>query len=257
MKCVILCGGLGTRFSEETDVKPKPMIEIKGKPILQHLMECYARFGFCEFILCGGYKINVIKDYFLKLKYYTSDLKVNFNEDNVEILSKKNLLNWKIWIIDTGQKSQTASRIFKIKKLLKNEDNFFMTYGDGLSNVNISKLLKFHITNKKIGTMTIVRPIARFGHIKLKDNLITEFKEKDQISEGWINGGFFVLNTKIFKYISPKEDLIFEKKPLENLSKDNQLVAYKHHSFWHPMDTLRDKRYLEKISNRKLLMKIF
>ena len=248
MKCVILCGGLGTRFSEETDVKPKPMIEINGKPILQHLMECYSRFGFDEFILCGGYKINVIKDYFLKIKYFASDIKLNFNSNKVEIISKKKALNWKIWVIDTGLKSQTANRIFKIKNLLKKEKNFFMTYGDGLSNVNIKKLLKFHITNKKIATMTIVRPIARFGHIKLKKNSIVEFKEKDQISEGWINGGFFVLNTKIFKYLNSKEDLIFERKPLEQLSKKNQLAAFKHESFWHPMDTLRDKRYLEKIS---------
>lgn len=249
MKCVILCGGLGTRFSEETDVKPKPMIEINGKPILQYIMECYSRFGFNEFILCGGYKVNIIKDYFVKLKYFESDLKIDFVNDQVEILSKKKSLNWKIWIIDTGLKSQTANRIYKIKKLLKNEKNFFMTYGDGLSNVNIKKLLKFHIDNNKIATMTIVRPIARFGHIKLQKNLITEFKEKDQASEGWINGGFFVLKSKIFDYLNSKEDLIFEREPLENLSKKKQLTAFKHESFWHPMDTLRDKRFLEKIFN--------
>ena len=247
MKCIILCGGLGTRFSEETDIKPKPMIEISGRPILQHIMECYSRFGFNEFILCGGYKVNVIKDYFIKLKYFESDLKIDFKNDQVEILSKKNYLNWKIWIIDTGLKSQTANRIYKIRKLVRNEKNFFLTYGDGLSNVNIKKLLEFHNKKNKIATMTIVRPIARFGHIKLKENIITEFKEKDQISEGWINGGFFVLKSKIFDFLSSKEDLIFEREPLENLSKKKQLAAFKHESFWHPMDTLRDKRYLEKI----------
>ncbi len=249
MKCVILCGGLGTRFSEETDLKPKPMIEIGGKPILHHLMECYSRFGFTKFILCGGYKVNVIKDYFLKLKYYSSDLNINFDNNDIKLISKKKLINWNVSIIDTGLKNQTANRIFKIKKFLKGDTNFFMTYGDGLSNVNIKKLLEFHLKSKKIGTMTIVRPIARFGHIKLKGNLITEFREKDQISEGWINGGFFVLNKKIFNYINSKKDLIFEKKPLEQLSKDNELAAFKHESFWHPMDTIRDKRFLEKICN--------
>ena len=246
MKCFILCGGLGTRISEETHSVPKPMIKIGGIPILEHIMNCYSRFGFYEFVLCGGYKIDIIKDYFLKINNYKSDVFIDFKNENVLLTNKKINKNWKIWIINTGLNSQTGHRLFKIKKFLKSDEDFFMTYGDGLSNVNIKKLLKFHKKNKKVATMTIVRPQARFGHIKLSGNLITKFREKDQISEGWINGGFFVLNKKIFKYLRSNIDLIFEKEPLEALAKKKQLIAYKHNSFWHPMDTLRDKRFLEK-----------
>ena len=224
MKTVILSGGFGTRLSEETNKIPKPMIKIGNKPIISHIMDCYKSYDYHNFILLSGYKKEIIK------KYYKSRKKVN--------------------VVDTGLKTQTGARIKKIKHLI-DQDNFFMTYGDGLGNVNINKLLKFHLNNKKIATMTAVRPIARFGSITLKKNKIIKFKEKDNLQEGWINGGFFVLNKKIFDYIDDREDCIFERKPLEQLSKDGQLMAYKHYDFWHPMDTLRDKKYLNKLYKEK------
>ncbi len=221
MKVVILAGGFGTRISEETHKIPKPMVEIGNKPIIEHIINYYLKYKFKEIIICGGYKKEILKKYFIKKKF--------------------------IKVIDTGLKTQTAARIKKIRKYLGNDKNFCMTYGDGLSNVNLKKLVKFHFKHKKIGTLCAVRPIPRFGHLTLAKNKVKIFKEKDSLSEGWINGGFFVLNTKIFDYISSKQDCIFEKEPLENLSKDGELMAFKHENFWHPVDTLRDKNYLNKL----------
>ncbi len=224
MITVILSGGFGTRLSEETNKIPKPMIKIGNKPIISHIMDCYKSYKYNNFIVLSGYKKEIIK------KYYQNKKKVN--------------------VVDTGLKTQTGARIKKIMKLI-DQDNFFMTYGDGLGNININKLLKFHLKNKKIATMTAVRPIARFGSITLKENKIIKFKEKDKLQEGWINGGFFVLNKRIFNYIDDNEDCIFERKPLEQLSRDGELMAYKHHDFWHPMDTLRDKIYLNNLYKEK------
>ncbi len=224
MKVVILAGGLGTRISEQTQKLPKPMIKIGNKPILDHIISRYKKFGFNDFIICSGYKRQIIENYFKK--------------------------NSKIKVINTGLKTQTAARLKKIKKFIK-EENFFMTYGDGLSNINIKKLLYFHIKHKKIATLSAVRPIPRFGSITLSKNKIIKFKEKDKLKEGWINGGFFVLNKKVFNYINNKSNCIFEKTPLENLSKNGELMAFKHDGFWHPVDTMRDKKYLDKISKNK------
>ena len=247
MKCFILCGGLGTRLSEETNLIPKPMIKIGNKPILEHIMDIYSKYGFYEFVLCGGYKINKIKDHFLKKQRNNSDIFIDFNMSQINLINQKINKRWKIWIFDTGLKSQTAHRLYRLRKLLKDEEDFFMTYGDGLSNVNIKKLLNFHKRKKKIATMTIVRPQARFGHIELQGDKITKFREKDQTAEGWINGFFIVLNQKVLENINSKKQLIFEREPLEKLSKKKELNAFKHNSFWHPMDTLRDKRFLEKV----------
>ena len=228
MKVVILAGGLGTRLAEETDKIPKPMVKIGNKPIISHIIESYVKYGFKEIIICSGYKKEKIKDYFK-------------NQKNVKV-------------VDTGLNSQSGCRIKLIKKYLDDDDNFFMTYGDGVSNINIKKLLKFHKKHKKIATLSAVRPLPRFGHLTIKNKKITKFKEKDRISEGWINGGFFVLNKKVFDYITSKTSCIFEKEPLERLSKNNQLMAFQHEGFWHPMDTLRDKNYLnELIKKRKAL----
>ena len=228
MKVVILAGGLGTRLAEETDKIPKPMVKIGNKPIISHIIESYAKYGFKEIIICSGYKKEKIKDYFK-------------NQKNIKV-------------VDTGLKSQSGFRIKLIKKYLDGDDDFFMTYGDGVSNINIKKLLKFHKKHKKIATLSAVRPLPRFGHLTIKNKKITKFKEKDRISEGWINGGFFVLNKKVFDYITSKTSCIFEKEPLERLSKNNQLMAYQHEGFWHPMDTLRDKNYLnDLIKKRKAL----
>ena len=237
MKTVFLAGGMGTRIAEETLKIPKPMIKIGNYPILFHIMKHYSNYNFNKFIICGGYKYDFIQK--------------AFNKKN-NIL-KKNNLDWSVNTVNTGLKTQTGARIKKIRKFLDKENLFFMTYGDGISDVDLTKLLRFHKRHNKIATLTAVRPIPRFGNIKLNRSKVSEFNEKDQLQEGWINGGFFVLDKKVFDYIDNKDDCIFEKKPLQDLSKDGQLMAYKHEGFWHPMDTLRDKIYLnEQYHKRKL-----
>ena len=224
MKTVILAGGLGSRLSEETHKIPKPMIKIGDKPIISHIINHFMKHNFSEVIICSGYKKEVIDNYFKNEK--------------------------KIQVVDTGLETQTGARIKNIKKLIGKDENFFMTYGDGLSDINLQKLLRFHKKNNKIATLSAVRPIPRFGHLTIENEKVIQFKEKDALSEGWINGGFFVLNSKVFDYISDDQDSIFEKEPLENLSKDGELMAYKHEEFWHPIDTLRDKDYLNEMFNK-------
>jgi glucose-1-phosphate cytidylyltransferase len=228
MKVVILAGGLGTRLSEYTKTIPKPMVKINKKPILFYIMKHYANYGYKDFIIASGYKGEVIKKYFNKKKH-----------------------GWNIKIVDTGQNTMTGGRLKRLKKYLIDE-NFFLTYGDGLSNVNIKKLIKFHKKNKKLVTMTAVRPPARFGAIKIRKNKVIYFKEKSNLDEGWINGGFFVMNNKIFEFI--KNDKTFlEREPLEKIGKKNQLFAYKHPGFWQCMDTVRDKEILENnFKNKKI-----
>ena len=239
MYTVFLAGGMGTRLSEETTKIPKPMIKIGNKPILFHIMKHYSKSNYKKFIICGGYKCKYIKNFFNKNK-------------NLE----KNEKDWFVNVVNTGLKTQTGARIKKIKKFLGDEKTFFMTYGDGVSNVNLKKLLSFHNKHKKIATLTAVRPLPRFGNIKLDKNKVSNFSEKDRLQEGWINGGFFVLNKEVFDYIDSRENCIFEKSPLQNLSRDGQLMAFKHEGFWHPMDTLRDKNYLNKICrNKKFIWK--
>ena len=239
MYTVFLAGGMGTRLSEETTKIPKPMIKIGNKPILFHIMKHYSKSNYKNFIICGGYKWKYIKNFFNKYK-------------NLE----KNEKDWFVNVVNTGLKTQTGARLKKIKKFLGDEKTFFMTYGDGVSNVNLKKLLSFHNKHKKIATLTAVRPLPRFGNIKLDKNKVSNFSEKDRLQEGWINGGFFVLNKEVFDYIDSRENCIFERSPLQNLSRDGQLMAFKHEDFWHPMDTLRDKNYLNKICrNRKFIWK--
>ena len=223
MKCVILAGGKGTRLSELTHKIPKPMVKINGTPIICHIINHYAKYGFKEFIIAAGYKQKIIKNYF----------------------KRNNFRGLKIDIIDTGQNTMTGGRLKRLQKYLKNE-TFMMTYGDGISDINLKKLLKFHLKHKKISTLTSVRPPARFGAIKIKkNNQITYFKEKSKLDLGWINGGFFVFEPKIFKFI--KNDSTFlEKEPLQKISKQKQLFAYKHFGYWQCMDTLRDKLIIEK-----------
>ena len=220
MKVVILAGGLGTRLSEYTHSIPKPMINIKGKPMIYYIMKHFSKHGFNEFYLALGYKKEIIKKYF-----------------------KKNNFGWKINLIDTGNKTMTGGRLKRLTKYL-DKKKFFLTYGDGISNVNIKKLLKFHNKNKKLVTMTVVRPPARFGAVKLKGNLVKYFKEKSKLDEGWINGGFFVMEPKFLKYI--KDDKTFlERKPLENIFKKKQLVGYRHSGFWQCVDTKRDLDFIK------------
>lgn len=226
MKVVILAGGLGTRISEYTKTIPKPMININKKPLIFLIMRHFAKYGFKNFYIALGYKGEIIKKYFKTNKFK----------------------DWKINLIETGQKTMTGGRLKRLKKHLDKE-TFLLTYGDGVSNVNLKKLIKFHKKNKKILTLTAVRPPARFGAIKLKGNKVTYFKEKSKIDEGWINGGFFVMEPKIFKFL--KNDKTFlEREPMENLSKRNELMAFKHYKFWQCVDTKRDKEILEKILKR-------
>jgi len=221
MKVVILAGGFGTRLSKYTNKIPKPMIKINKLPILVHIMKHYYSYGFENFYIAAGYKSHVIKEYF-----------------------QKNKFKWKVKIIDTGLKTMTGGRLKRLKPYLKNE-KFLMTYGDGLSNVNIKKLIEFHKKNRKIMTLTAVRPPARFGAIKISNNFVNYFKEKSQIDEGWINGGFFVIEPKIFKFIK-NDETVFEKEPIEKLTKKKQLIAFKHKNFWQCLDTKRDIDLLKK-----------
>ena len=225
MKVVILAGGLGTRLSEYTKNIPKPMIKIKGVPILLRIIKHYLKFGLKEFYIASGYKSAIIKNYFKKKRY-----------------------NFKVKIIDTGLNTMTGGRVLRLKKYLKSE-TFLLTYGDGLSDVNINKLINFHKKTKNFVTLTAVRPPARFGAIKLHGNRVKVFREKSRLDEGWINGGFFVMSPKIFKFIKSDKSYL-EREPLERISKKNKLGAYKHNGFWQCMDTLRDKKILEKKVNK-------
>ena len=247
MKVVILAGGKGTRLSEETSVIPKPMVSIGQKPMLVHIMEHYSYYGYNDFVIALGYKDQIIKDYFMNFTNLNSDIEINLKNNNIKILNRKKY-NWKIKLINTGLESNTGGRLLYLKNILK-EDNFMLTYGDGLSNVNIKKLLEFHINHKKIATVTAVRPEARFGNIKIsKNNLVESFIEKPRTDIGLINGGFFVFTRKIFDYIKDNKTIL-EKFPLETLSKEKNLKAYHHKGFWQCMDNIRDKNYLESLIN--------
>jgi glucose-1-phosphate cytidylyltransferase len=242
MKVVILAGGFGTRLSEETDIKPKPMVEIGGKPILWHIMKIYSHYGFNNFVICLGYKGYVIKEYFANYFLHMSDVTIDLKNNKMEIHNVK-AESWKVTLVDTGLNTMTGGRIKKIQSYIGNE-TFMLTYGDGVGNINIKELLDFHKKHGKYATLTAVQPSGRFGALDLNDSEIKAFKEKPKGDGAWINGGFFVLEHQIFDYIEGDET-IWEREPLENLAKDGQLMAYKHKGFWKPMDTLRDKRELE------------
>ena len=253
MKAVILAGGLGTRISEETGNKPKPMIEIGGKPILWHIMKIYSSYGIKEFIICCGYKGYIIKEYFNNFSLYQSD-EITFNIKSNPVTKKKSVYrkkidNWKVTCVDTGVSTMTGGRLKKIKKHLENDKIFCMTYGDGVADINISKLIDFHKKHGKMATLTATRPPARFGALTInKNNLVSSFEEKPQSSEGWINGGFFVLNKDVLNLVKDDET-VWEQEPLTSLAKNEQLFAYKHDGFWMPMDTLREKNILDNLWN--------
>jgi glucose-1-phosphate cytidylyltransferase len=244
MKIVILAGGLGTRLQEETTAKPKPMVEIGGQPILWHIMKGYAAYGFKEFVVALGYKGEVIKDYFLNYRHRASSLTVRLDSGEATI-HDGDCEDWTAHLLDTGLHTQTGGRIKRAVKFIGNE-TFMLTYGDGLSNVDLGCLLDFHRRHGCLATVTAVRPPARFGGLSLDGDLVTHLEEKPQIGEGWINGGFFVLEPKVADYIKGDET-IFEREPLERLAEDGQLVAYRHEGFWQCMDTLRDVRLLESL----------
>lgn len=245
MKTVILCGGFGTRLSEETNLIPKPMVEIGDKPILLHIMDIYSKFNHNDFVLALGFKARVIKDYFLDYYALSSDFRINMNNGECTYLKEKRK-NWQVDLIDTGLNTMTGGRLARLKDHL-GKDTFMLTYGDGISDLDINKLIKFHKSHKKIATFTAVRPQARFGVIEFDGDLVTSFKEKPQNQEGWINGGFFVFEPEIFDYLKGGDETVLERFPLENLAIDGQLMAFKHEGFWQCMDTLRDKSYLDQL----------
>ncbi len=247
MKVVILAGGLGTRLSEETKLVPKPMVEIGGKPILWHIMKTYSHWGFNEFIILTGYKSHIIKDYFVHYYQQYSDITVDMSRNSVEI-HRINTENWKVTMLYTGQDSMTGYRIKKAQAYLNNEP-FLLTYGDGVSNVNIKELIDCHNKSGKLVTLTAVKPSGKFGALGINYNgTINSFQEKPEGDGSWINGGFMVCEPGVFKYLEcDSKDLTFERKPLENLALSGELNAYKHTGFWRPMDTLKDKNDLTEL----------
>jgi len=245
MKAVILAGGLGTRISEETALKPKPMIEIGGKPILWHIMKIYSHYGINEFIICCGYKGYVIKEYFANYFLHQSDITFDLSKNEMKIHQER-AEPWKVTLIDTGENTMTGGRIKRIKEYLEDEEDFCLTYGDGVANIDISQLIKFHNTHGKLATLTSVFPQARFGSIDIEKDKVKRFVEKPRGDGALINGGFFVLNSSVIDQIEG-DSTIWEQEPLNNLANKGELMAFKHDGFWQPMDTLRDKNYLEEL----------
>lgn len=246
MKIVILAGGLGTRLSEETDVRPKPMVEIGGRPIIWHIMKLYHSYGFKDFVICLGYKGYIIKEYFSNYKLHMSDVSIDTSTGKIQVLENYSE-NWTVTLVESGADTMTGGRLKRVRKYL-GDDDFFLTYGDGLSDVNISELLMHHRSEKRLATITAVQPPGRFGLLEIDNGCVADVVEKPSGDGVWINGGFFVLNPKVIDYISGDET-IWEQVPLRKLAKEGHLTAYQHRGFWQPMDTLRDKQYLEKLWN--------
>ncbi|MBP2644431.1 MAG: glucose-phosphate cytidylyltransferase, partial [Firmicutes bacterium] len=243
---VILAGGLGTRISEESHLKPKPMIEIGERPILWHVMKIYSHYGFDDFIICLGYKGYCIKEYFAHYFLYESDITFDFRISNQKYVHNHEAEPWKVTLVNTGLTTMTGGRIKKIQPYVNNEP-FMLTYGDGVSDVNIKDLVQYHKASGKLATVTAVQPSGRFGALDIGEgNIVGKFNEKPSGDGGWINGGFFVLQPEVFNYIED-DNTIFERSPLEDLAQENQLLAYKHTGFWQSMDTMRDKEYLESL----------
>ena len=244
MKAVILAGGLGTRLSEETILKPKPMVEIGDKPLLWHIMKSYSAHGVHDFVICCGYKGYIIKEYFANYFLHTSDVTFDIQNNEMEV-HVRNSEPWRVTLVDTGYKTLTGGRLKRVKQYIKDEESFCFTYGDGVSDVNISELIEFHKSHNKLATLTATQPPGRFGALDLDGNKINSFQEKPQ-GDAWVNGGFFVLSPKVIDYIEG-DSIMWERKPMEILAKEGQLLAFLHHGFWQPMDTLRDKVLLEEL----------
>lgn len=246
MKVVILAGGFGTRISEESYLKPKPMIEIGGQPILWHIMKIYSHYGFNEFIICCGYKANVIKEYFANYYQYHSDMTFDFSAPNQIQIHNNFAEPWKVTVIDTGLRTMTGGRLKRVKKYI-GDNTFMLTYGDGVSGVNINELLQFHKNHGKLITLTAIQPTSRFGTLETDENdVVIKFAEKEDSAGGWINGGFMVIEPQIFSYIEG-DDTVLEKEPLERAVTAGEMASYKYRGFWQCMDTLRDKKYLESL----------
>lgn len=244
MKVVILCGGLGTRLREETEFRPKPMVKVGNKPILWHIMKLYAHHGFKDFVLCLGYKGEIIKEYFYNYELYNNDFSVCLGKPRaIEAYNSHDEVDWRVTLIDTGETALKGARVKRIERLVDG-DNFLLTYGDGVGNVDIADLLKFHLSHGKIATVTGVRPPSLFGELKLRGNQVELFTEKPQTSSGMISGGFFVFSRKLFDYLSPADDCDLERGPLETLAEEGQLMVYEHRGEWACVDTYRDLQHL-------------
>lgn len=243
MKAVILAGGLGTRLSEETALKPKPMVEIGGKPILWHIMKGYSAHGINDFVICCGYKGYLIKEFFANYFLHMSDVTFDIANNRMEVHSRK-AEPWRVTLVDTGENTLTGGRLRRVREHVQDEESFCFTYGDGVSNVNVTDLLAFHRTHGKLATLTSVQPPGRFGALNLDGHAIRSFQEKPQGDGAWINGGFFVLSPRVIDYIDG-DNTTWEKEPMERLAGEGEMQAFFHHDFWHPMDTLRDKNLLD------------
>jgi glucose-1-phosphate cytidylyltransferase len=250
MKAVILAGGFGTRISEESNMRPKPMIEIGGKPILWHIMKSYSSYGVNDFIICCGYKGYVIKEYFANYFLHMSDITFHLSENRMEV-HQRFAEPWRVTLVETGEATMTGGRLKRVSKYLTDDEEFCFTYGDGVSNINISNLIHYHKSHGCLATLTAVRPPGRFGSMDVRDNnSVVSFIEKPQNGGGFINGGYFVLSKKVLDLIVD-DQTIWERQPLENLASSGQLKAYLHDGFWQPMDTLRDKIYLDELWNTR------
>lgn len=248
MKIVILCGGQGTRLREETEVRPKPMVEIGGRPILWHIMKIYASYGLTDFVLCLGYKGYIIKDFFLNYEARMKDFTVRLGSlPGVKYHNDHSEEGWSVTLAETGEVAQTGARVRRVRRYL-DEGPFCMTYGDGLGNVNLKELIQFHRSHGKIGTVTGVHPPGRFGELQVEDKRVTGFAEKPQVTEGFINGGFFIFEREfIERYLDDRDDLVLEKEPLQRLAADGELMVWPHDGFWQPMDTFRELKMLEEL----------
>lgn len=245
MKTVILCGGMGTRLAEETTLRPKPLVTVGGHPILWHILNCYGYYGFNRFTLALGYMGEAIKEYFLNYYSLDSDLRIDLKTGATEHI-RPSRRDWQVELVDTGNESMTGGRLHRLESLLRPEGTFMLTYGDGVGDVDIGRLVAFHRGHGKFATVTAVRPPARFGGMVFDGDRVAEFREKPQTGEGWINGGYFVFEPQVFDYLSG-DRTVLEGAPLENLARDGQLMAYKHDGFWQCMDTVRDRQLLEGI----------
>ncbi|MDD3296610.1 MAG: glucose-1-phosphate cytidylyltransferase [Candidatus Omnitrophica bacterium] len=249
MKVVILCGGRGTRLKEETEFKPKPLVEIGSKPILWHIMKIYAHYGFNDFVLCLGYKGNMIKEYFLNYEAMNNDFTIQLgNHNNIKFHSNHTEKDWKVTLVDTGEEALTGSRLRKAARYI-DSDLFMLTYGDGVANIDIGKLVSFHKAHKKAGTITGVHPSSRFGEIAAKDGLVVKFNEKPQVRDGMINGGFFIFKKNFLDYLEDGEDCWLEHEPMEKLASCGELMVYPHEGFWQCVDTYRELELLTKLWN--------
>lgn len=249
MKVVILCGGLGTRLREETEYRPKPMVEIGGRPVLWHIMKMYAQHGFSDFVLCLGYKGQVIREYFLDYHTMNADFTIQLGtRPKVTYYDRNGIENWKVTLAETGAESMTGSRLACVAKYLRG-GTFMLTYGDGVSDVNVRDLVAYHRSHGKLVTVTGVRPPSRFGEMDIKDNRVISFKEKPQVSQGLINGGFFVMEPGFLRYLEDDPRCVLEQEPLRRCAQDGQLMIYRHEGFWQPMDTFREYELLNRLWN--------